>query len=285
MRDPSGKCHIDWASPSAADSPRATARSRVAEVTRNFNESNHAHEELWARTHQASDAVRNSRKEEVDKQQKAREARESHLAVQAEHPHRRASLPQQVAIAGLSVALDGVACWFSAQALGNGQLESLLWAALFLAVLAGGEIALDYYSDRSRKAWRLLAFGLAAFVTGLGVLRFLFLYTVGLDGPVAALVGAALFTVATAGFVVIGYRALRAAETFLAWQARRRAGKAGREAEAARSRTASCLAERDRLADAYVSRIRVSLLRTCTSTQLPLMEAALRAHLNGRDQS
>jgi len=44
---------------------------------------------------------------------------------------------------------------------------------------------------------------------------------------------------------------------------------------------ANCVRERDRLIDAYVSRIRTYLLRKCTSSQLPVLEAAIRAHLCG----
>jgi hypothetical protein len=253
----------------------------VAGPIRAFNAANKTHEELWARVHQAGDAVRRGRDEEQLARQTAGEEHDAHLAIQAEHPNRRAPLFRQIAIAAATVGLDAVACWFAAQALGNGQLETDLWAGLFLAILAGGEVALDYYSDRSRKAWRLLAGGLAAFVAGLGVLRYLFLNTVGTDGGVAALVGAALFTTATAGFMMIGYRALRAGETFAAAQARLRARSAERAARAAAARLARSSAERDRLVDAYLSRIRVFLLRDCTSSELPLLEAAVRAHLSG----
>ncbi|MBV9384081.1 MAG: hypothetical protein JOY82_09880 [Streptosporangiaceae bacterium] len=262
---------------------RETGLPDVAEAVRDFNESNQAHEDTWTRAHQAADMVRRGTGEERLAQQDAREAREFHLAVQAEHPHRRASLLRQAIVAALTVGLDAVACWFAAQALGNGQLETLFWAGLFLAILASGEIALDYYSDRNRKAWRLLVLGLVLFVAGLGVLRFLYLATVGTNGAAAALVGATLFTAATSGFVLIGYRALRAAEKFPAWQARRRARQAAREAAAAGARLAGYVAERDRLVDAYVSRIRVFFLKTSTSSQLALMEAAVRAHLSGRD--
>jgi hypothetical protein len=269
----------------ADDSGRDEGLPEVAREVRDFNASNEAHEDLWTRAHQAADTVRRRAREEQIAQQNAREARDGHLAVQAEHPQRRASLMRQAIVAALTVALDAVACWFAAQALGGGQLETMLWAALFLAILAGGEIALDYYSDHGPKAWRPLALGLAGFVVGLGVLRFLYLATTGSAGTAAALVGAALFTAATAVFVAIGYRVLRAAETPRAWQARRRARQARREAEAANARLASSTAERDRLVDAYVSRIRSSLLKKCTSSQLPSMEAALRAHLSGRDSS
>jgi hypothetical protein len=257
----------------------------VAESVRDFNASNKAHEDLWARAHQAGDAVRHGRRDAHLAGERAQEAREVHLAVQAEHPRRRASLLRQVIIAAITVGLDGVACWFAAQALGSGQVETLIWAGLFLVILAAGEVALDRYSDGSRTAWYLLVIGLALFVAGLGVLRFLYLATVGSDGAAAALVGAALFTAATAGFLVIGYRALRAAETFRAWQARHRARRADREAAAASARLANCAAERDRLVDAYIGRIRVRLLRICTADQMPLMEKALREHLGGRDPS
>lgn len=253
----------------------------VAGDIRDFNESNQTHEELWSRARQWNDIVRHSRDEEEAARQGAAAARESHLAVQAEHPRRRASLLRQLIIAALSVALDGVACWFAAQALGNGQTETLLWSGLFLAVLAGGEVALDHYGDRNRKTWRVLAAGLAVFVLGLGVLRFQYLATVGTDGGIAALVGALLFTAATSVFVLAGYRALRAAETIPAWKSRCRARRAARAVEAAVAAVANCVRERDRLIDAYVSRIRTYLLRKCTSSQLPVLEAAIRAHLCG----
>jgi hypothetical protein len=99
---------------------------------------------------------------------------------------RTAPLGRQLIIAALTVVLDAVACWFAAQAIGDDQLQTLVWAGLFLAVLASGEIALDYYRDRSMRAWRLILAGLAAFVIGLGVLRYLFLSTVGVTGPEAA---------------------------------------------------------------------------------------------------
>jgi hypothetical protein len=257
--------------------------SDIAGPIREFNAANKTHEELWARVHQTSDVVRHYREEEKLARQGAGEEHDAHLAVQAEHPNRRAPLVRQAVIAAASVGLDAVACWFAAQALGNDQLETVLWAGLFLAILAGGEVALDHYSERSRSAWCLLAAGLAVFVTGLGVLRFLFLDTVGTGGAIAALTGAALFTAATAGFVMIGYRALRAAETFRASRARLRARTAAREARAAAARLASAVAQRDRLVDAYLSRIRVFLLKTCTSSELPLMEEAIRGHLIGRD--
>jgi hypothetical protein len=41
------------------------------------------------------------------------------------------------------------------------------------------------------------------------------------------------------------------------------------------------VATRDRLVDAYLARIRVSLVKKCTSGELPVLEAALRTHLTG----
>jgi hypothetical protein len=255
----------------------------VAGFVRDFNASNQAHEDLWARVHQAGDAVRRGVGDRDAAQVRARQARDFHLAVQAEYPHRRAPLLRQALIAAVTVGLDGVACWFAAQALGNGQAETLVWTVLFLAVLASGEVALDYASEHSARVWRLVAAGLLVFVAGLGALRFLYLDTVGGNGTVGALVGAGLFTAATAAFLVIGYRALRAAERFPAWQARRRFRQAEREAAAASRRVSRRVRERDRLVDAYVARIRVSLLGKCSAAQLPEREAALRQHLTGQD--
>jgi hypothetical protein len=253
----------------------------VAKAIREFNASNQAHATLWARARHAADAVRHSIAEESRAWQAAEEARDAHLAVLAEHPHRRACLHYQLIIAALAIALDGVACWFAAQALGGGQLETMVWTGLFLAVLGSAEVALDYYSDRNRRTWRMALAGLSAFIAGLGVLRFDYLVTVGTTGSGAAVVGAVLFTTATAGFVVIGYRALRAAETVPAWKARRHARRVTRAAEAARERLAAQVAERNRLVDAYVSRIRATLLDACTLDQLPQLEAILRLHLCG----
>jgi len=253
----------------------------LAQATRDFNALNRAHQSLWARTHRAGDAFRRSVQDWKDALRRVVEARDFHLTLQAEYPHRSAPLAQQGAIAGALVALDAVACWFAAQALGTGRDETLLWTVLFLAVLAGGEIALDHYSENNVRSWRFLVAGLVAFVTGLGVLRFIFLETVSTVGFTGALVGAALFTAATAGSLALGYRALRAAERFPAWQARRWARRAERDANAARNRMARLLRDRNRLVDAYIGRIRISLHEICSSDQLPVVEAALRAHLTG----
>jgi hypothetical protein len=265
--------------------PRTRTSADIVGFVRDFNASNQAHEDLWTRARQAGDAVRRSAHDRDAAQLRARHARSFHLAVQAEYPHRRSPLPRQVLVAASTLSLDAVACWFAAQALGNGQIETLLWTVLFLAVLAGGEVSLDYYSDRGGHAWRILVTCLVAFVTGLGVLRFLYLATVGTVGGAAALVGAALFTAATASFLVIGYRALRTAEKVPAWKSRKWSRQAERMAAAASHRVSRLLRERNRLVDAYISRIRGDLLGKCPSGQLPQMENALREHLAGGDPS
>ena len=241
--------------------PRAAVKGdpEAAQIIRSFNASNPAHEDLWIRMRQASYAAREAVHEREAARFRAQEARNSYLAVRAEYPHRRAPLLRQVLIAALTLALDAVACWFAAQALGNGQIETLLWTVLFLAVLAAGEVALDHYSERPGWIWRGLAVGLGAFVIGLVSLRFLYLDTAGTVGPAAVLVDATLFTACTAGLVAVGYRALRAAEKLSAWRARRWSRQAEQEAAAASNRAARLLHERDRLADAYIRRVRGEL--------------------------
>ena len=63
----------------------------------------------------------------------------------------------------------------------------MVWTGLFLAVLAGGEIALDFCHDRNLRAWRSLVILTGAFVTLLGILRFWFLATIGTNGLVRRL--------------------------------------------------------------------------------------------------
>ena len=53
-----------------------------------------------------------------------------------QHPRRRAPLPRQAFFALVTIALDGVACYFAAQALNGSQDSTLVWTAMFLAVLA-----------------------------------------------------------------------------------------------------------------------------------------------------
>jgi hypothetical protein len=220
----------------------------IIELLRDVNGSNEAVEDQYSRARLAADTARRSDEATCDAAERAEKARLAHQTVQAERPQRRASRPRQLLLAMVTVALDGVACYFAAEALGGDQSATLVWTALFLAVLGGGEFALDVYRDRSPGLSRMLAVILGAFVAGLGALRFWTLATVGTGGLVPALVAAALFTAATAGFLFLGYRALRAAETAQAWKARRKAHATARKAAAARAAADRDAAERDRLA-------------------------------------
>jgi hypothetical protein len=255
----------------------------VGLLIKNFNAQNRQHEDLWTRVLHAVDAVRDANEDRRDAEALANQMRLAYAAIQAEDPKRRAPRTRQLAIVGLTVMLDAVACNFAAQALGNDQLQTDAWTALFLAVLAGGEVALDHYRDRNRRVWRAVATGLAGFVAGLGVLRYSYLITVGADSPLAALVGAALFTVATGVFVAAGYWALQRAETSRTARARRQARRAEKEARASREQMARRLRDRDRLVDAYVVRLKACLLQGYPAIQVSLIEAALREHLIGKE--
>ena len=116
----------------------------------------------------------------------------------------------------------------------------------------------------------------------LGVLRFWSLTAIGTDDLVAAFTGASLFTVATGGFLTVGYRILRAAETPRAWRARRAAHVATQAARAAQTAAKRDAAERDRLIDAYLRHVRKVVLKTCAVEQQMAVEFAVREHLSGR---
>ncbi len=259
-----------------------TAPSEVADLIREVNESNPAVEDQCLRARQAADIAARSARAAEQLAVAAQNATVAHRAVQAERPRRRAPLPRQVIFALVTVALDGVACYFAAQALDGSQDATLVWTGLFLAVLAGGEVALDFYRDRNLRAWRNLAILTGVFVMLLGVLRFWFLATIGTGGLVPAVAGAALFTVATAGFVYLGYRALRAAEAPQAWRTRREARKASQAAKAARATADRDERERDRLIDAYLGHVRRLVLKTCPVDKQLALESAVRDHLCGR---
>jgi hypothetical protein len=254
----------------------------VAVLIRDVNATNDAVEDQCLRARQAADTAIRSVQAGKEAASAAEEAAVAHQTIQAERPRRRAPLPRQVSFALLTVALDGVACYFAAQALDGSQAATLIWTALFLAVLAGGEVALDFYRDRNIRTWRTLAILAGIFIALLGVLRFWFLATIGTGGLVPALAGAALFTAATAGFFYIGYRALRAAETPQARRARRAARKARLAAAAARARAERDERERDRLIDAYLSQVRRVVLKTCQVDEQLALELAVRDHLCGR---
>jgi hypothetical protein len=84
-------------------------------------------------------------------------------------------------------------------------------------------------------------------------------------------------------FVSAGYWALRASETSVAAKARRRARKAAREESDANDRVTRCRAQRDRLADAYLVRIKAVLLQSHPAGDLPRLEAEVRVHLLGEE--
>jgi hypothetical protein len=246
-----------------------TIPNDAADLIRDVNASNEAVEDQCLRARQAADiAARSVRAAELS-EAAVRNAAIAHRTIQAEHPRRRAPLPRQVCFALVTVVLDGVACYFAAQALDGSQDATLVWTALFLAVLAGGEVALDFYRDRNLRAWRILALLTGGFVGLLGILRFWFLATIGTGGLVPAVIGASLFTAATAGFVYLGYRALRA----------RRARQAARAARATADRDER---ERDRLVDAYLGQVRRLVSKTCPVDEQLRLESAVRDHLCGR---
>jgi len=253
-----------------------------AVLIRDVNESNEAVEDQCLRARQAADTAIRSAGAAEKAAAAAHRAAVAHQTIQAERPRRRAPLPRQMTCALLTVALDGVACYFAAQALDGSQDATLVWTGLFLAVLAGGELTLDFYRDRNLRMWRNLAALTGAFITLLGILRFWFLATIGTGGLVPSIAGAGLFTAATAGFLSLGYRALRAAETPQTWRARRQARKARQTAWSLRTMADGDAKERDRLIDAYLCHVRRVVFKTCSVEQQLAMEAAVRQHLSGR---
>jgi hypothetical protein len=256
----------------------------VTALIREVNASNEAVEDQCLRTRHAADVAARSDEIAELSETSAQQATVAHRTVQAERPRRRASLLRQVMCFLALVGLDGVACYFAAQALNGSQDVTLVWTGLFLLLLAGGEVALDFYRDRNVGAWRALVSLLAAFVALLGVLRFWYLATVGANGVAPAAVGASLFTAATAGFLFLAYRALRTAETPQAWRARRRASAARRAARAARAAADRDGSERDRLIDAYLVHVRRLALKTCPAEQQLAVESAVRAYLRGKPE-
>jgi hypothetical protein len=119
------------------------------------------------------------------------------------------------------------------------------------------------------------------FVILLGTLRFWFLATTGTGGLMPAIAGAYLFTVAAAGSLALGYRALRVAETPSAWRARRQACKARQAARATHAAADRDAAKRDRLIDAYLGQVRPQLLTTCPAERQLAIESGVRKHILG----
>lgn len=253
----------------------------VARLVRRINASHEVLKDLWSRVRRAADIALRSKHAAAEADKIADAKRMEHHVIQSEHPRRRAPLPRQRTIAAIAVGLDAIACYYAAQALNGDQITTLIWTGFFLAVLAGGEIFLDIYRERNSRVWRLTCIALCGFVAGLGTLRYSFLFVTGDGGMLAALAGASVFTVVTGVFLLVGYRALRAAETPAAWRARRQARKASRRAATAHVEAADDMADFDRLADNYIGEARHLLLEAFPTSEQPDVEAALRAHLLG----
>lgn len=243
-----------------------------------FNNEDEANEELYERARHASDVARRARKEADRGQVAAKKARRAWRLAQLEHHDRRAWLPLMALAALVLLGLDSGAAYFAAEALGGDQRVTLLWTALFLVILGLLEAGLAWSAERNKKLFRLIAAGLMVFAILLAVLRFGFFAAVG-TGPIAALVGACVFTICTIMFVAGGFAAIRYAETVTIWQARRHARKAAKKAKAAKAMADRRADERDRRVDAYLGRIRSTLLRDFPAAQD--MEAKVRAHMLG----
>lgn len=251
-------------------------------LIRNVNASSEVVEDQCLRACQAADIATRSAQVARLAEAAAQNATTAYQAIQAERPRRRAPLPRQVTLAMITVAMNGVACYLAAQTLDGSQDTTLAWTGLFLAVLARGVTALDFYRDRNLRTWRVLAFSGAGFVALLGTLCFWFLATVGASGLVPAVAGAFLITAAVAGFLFLGYRALRAAETPQAWRARLAARRAWQAARAARSAADQDARERDRLISAYLGHIRRLVLMTYPIDVQAALQSQVRSHLSGR---
>jgi len=266
--------------PSAGSAAPAHGQGCLADAAaliREANSSGAKVTEQWLRARHVASTAARSAETAVLAAAAARDAKAAHWAAQAEYPCRRASLARQVFFMLGTVALDGAACYFAAQALDASRAGMLVWAGLFLAILTGGQVALDYYRDRDRRTWRALTVLLGAFVAGLGILRFSYLAGKGAAGPAQAAAGAVLFTAVTAGLLCLGYRTLRAAERPPAWWARRRARTASRAAQAAHAAALADAAERDHLIDAYIRQVRRLASAPCLASRQLATETAIRA--------
>jgi hypothetical protein len=265
----------------ARDVPSSMGTVDADTVIRLFNEASEANEDLCERVGHAADRARRTLATYELLRQYAVRARQGWRTAQAEHPERRGWLPLMAGIAAALLALDSWAAYFAAEALGGDQHVTLLWAALFLVILALLETALARFAERNRALFALSGTGLGLFAILLSVLRFGFFVGIG-TSVVEAAAGAVVFTICTVMFVLGGFAAVRYAETLQMWQARssarRAAGKAAK-AEAAADRWAR---ERDQRVDAYVGRIRPLILRECSGAHA--MEDQVRARLLGVQQ-
>jgi hypothetical protein len=261
-----------------AQGAEAASPIRVARLIHDVNASDQAAQDQFLRTRQAVGVALRSQHAAEQAAAEAGQAEVAHRVIQAGQPHRRAPLPRQVLLALVTVVPDGLACYLAAQALGGSPDATLAWTGLFLAVLTGGQAALGFCGDRARRALVLLT---GFIVILLGTLCFWFLAATGTGGPMPAIAGACLFTVAAAGSLTLGYRALRAAETPSAWRARRQACTARAAARIARAAAGQDTAERDRLIDTYLRHVRPQVLKTCPAGQQLAMESGIRKHLLG----
>ena len=243
-----------------------------------FNNEDEANEELYESARHASDVAHRARREADRVQAVAKKARRAWRLAQLEHHDRRAWLPLMALTALILLGLDSGAAYFAAEALGGDQRVTLLWTALFLVILGLLEGGLAWSAERNKKLFRLIAAGLVVFAILLAALRFGFFAAVG-TGLIAALVGACVFTFCTIMFVAGGFAAIRYAETMTIWQARRHARKAAKKAKAANAVADRRADERDRRVDAYLGRIRSTLLRDFPAAHD--MEAMVRAHMLG----
>ena len=256
----------------------AASPIRVARLIQDVNASDQAAGDQFRSARQAVGVALRSQHAAEQAAAEAGQAEAAHRAIQTGQPHRRALLPRQVTFALVTVIPDGLACYLAALALGGGLDATLAWTGLFLAVLAGGQAALGFCGDRARRALAVLT-GLVVIL--LGTLCFWFLAATGTGGLVPALAGACLVTVAVAGFVALGYGALRAAETPPTWRARRQACTARAAAQIACAAAGQDAAERDRLIDTYLRHVRPQVLKTCPAGQQLAVESGIRKHLLG----
>jgi hypothetical protein len=96
-----------------------------AVLIRDVNASNEAVEDQCLRARQAADIATRSACA-ADLSAAALRAAVAHQTIQAERPRRHAPLPRQVILALITVALDGLACYFAAQALDGSQDSTLV---------------------------------------------------------------------------------------------------------------------------------------------------------------
>jgi hypothetical protein len=267
--------------PEGRQRPAAALPVRPESVILAFNDEDEANEELYENGRLSADVARRAHEDAEHARAEAKKARGAWRTTQLEHHDRRAWLPLMIMIALALLGLDSWAAYFAAEALRGDQQVTLLWAALFLVILGLLEAGLAWSAERNKKIFRLAAVGLGGFAVLLAVLRFGFFAAVGTD-LFDALVGACVFTVCTIGFVAGGFTAIRYAETVTIWQARRRARKAAKRAAAAESVAYRRAAERDRRVDAYLGRIRPTLLRDLPGAQG--IEGMVRAHMLGETE-